>query len=248
MLTKKFIDLNYKRPIGKFTKLNWPGFSSKIVSDQNQIHKFEVTENDSDQEKPEREDTKLGKYGGITRKRINLPQAYRGFSGQQLNGMRIDNPPNTEDCNFDDFETQILRIRYVGVAQGKTSKKDRLSCIVACGNGKGVLGIGYGKSRNKMNAISSARSSAIKNLIRYNLCEDRTVYHSCLGMYHRTKMIIYRKEPRHGLRCQRVVEILCRLIGIKDLRVKIEKNSKNTDSVVHAFLDAILNMVNFQQR
>lgn len=152
-------------------------------------------------------------------------------------------PVNPLKGCFDDFETRILRIRYVGVAQGKLSREARLSCIVALGNHKGILGIGYGKARKKTSAIDSARFSAAKNLVYYTLCEDRTVYHSYMAEYHKTKMLVYRKDPNSGIRCHRVLQILCRLIGIKDLRVKIEKNSKNTDSVVHAFLNGLLNMV-----
>lgn len=98
-LTKKFINLNKNRQFGKGPSGHiWPGFTVKPIDKSKKLVNLEVNEpGDSEQLNF---DKTVGKYGGRKRVRISLPHDYRGFSGQSLNGMKIDNPKNTPDCNL----------------------------------------------------------------------------------------------------------------------------------------------------
>ncbi|MES1904972.1 MAG: 28S ribosomal protein S5, mitochondrial [Paramarteilia canceri] len=245
-LTKRLIDLNRGRPLGESQEgYKWPGFTKTLLTKDYKLAQ-PVQEEKINENVGNLLDESSGRYGGRKRVRLNLPHAYRGFSGAKYPGIRVDNPPNTLSSNFDDFETRVLKLKYVGVPHGKLKRTLRLSCIVATGNKKGLIGVGYAKGTNKNAVIGAATNNAAKNLLRYKLCENRTVFHNYRAEYHKTRMLVYRKDPNCGLRCHRVINVLCRLIGILDLRVKIERNSKNTDSVIHAFLDGLRNMKNYQ--
>ena len=134
-------------------------------------------------------------------------------------------------------------MRRVGVARSKSINNLRISCLAAMGNGNGIFGVGFGKAKDRRTAIKAAVNSASKRLIKIDLCENRTVYHNFRAESNKTRMLVFRKPENYGLTCHRVLSRVCKMIGIKDLRVKVENNAKNTHCLVLGFLDGLLKMV-----
>lgn len=119
-------------------------------------------------------------------------------------------------------------------------KKKTASCFAVTGNSDGVIGYGLGKGSTASGAIKMAKLRASQRLLYIERCEGRTLFHDFYEEYYFTKIYAERKPKGYGLRCHRIIKLLCQLIGIKDLYAKIE-GSRNPKNITKAFLSGLLN-------
>lgn len=87
-----------------------------------------------------------------------------------------------------------------------------------------------------------AKSRASQRLLYIERNEDRTLFHNFYEEYYYTKIYAEKMPKGYGLVCHRIIKMLCKMIGIKDLYAKIE-GSRNPKSITKAFLSGLLNQV-----
>lgn len=172
---------------------------------------------------------------------MRLTHMERGYSGIKLAGRSVGAP---EGENFRDFDTIVIDKRLTTIMRwrGRTGSH---STFVATGNGNGIVGIGLGKSKDPKTAIRLAKKHAGDKLMHIQF-HGRTIYHDFFTQFGKTKIYVYQMPEGYGIQSHRVIKTMCQLIGIKDVRAKIE-GAKNPNHIVKAFLIGLLQQKTFNQ-
>ncbi|EKX38452.1 hypothetical protein GUITHDRAFT_154711 [Guillardia theta CCMP2712] len=126
----------------------------------------------------------------------------------------------------------------------KGGKTIRFAALVICGNGKGVAAIGRGKDKEVAVAVEKAVWDAHKkkNIHYFETYDNRTMFHSVVTKYKKTKIIAMPARAGTGLQCSLNVARMCQAIGIKDIKVKIH-GSTNAHNVTRGFWNALLQVM-----
>lgn len=92
------------------------------------------------------------------------------------------------------FRTKIL-VQHRVINQERIGKVQREYCLCVAGNGKGLLGIGEGKSVEPQNAQKMARLAAIRNLVPIPRYESRTIFGFVKGKVCGTEVELFSRTP-----------------------------------------------------
>ena len=92
------------------------------------------------------------------------------------------------------FRTKLL-VSHRVVNQTRMGKKMRQYYLVIAGNGRGLLGIGEGKSSEPVDAMKMARWAAIRNMIPIPRYEERTIYGFVKGKVCGTEVELFSRTP-----------------------------------------------------
>ncbi|KKZ63955.1 hypothetical protein EMCG_01709 [[Emmonsia] crescens] len=123
--------------------------------------------------------------------------------------------------------------------QTRLGKIRQTSILSVAGNGKGLLGIGEGKSRDFGEALMQAHARAIRNMRPILRYEDRTIYGDVRGKVGATELQLMHRPPGFGLRCQQSIWEMCRAAGIRDLAARVTR-SRNKMNTVKATYEALM--------
>lgn len=158
----------------------------------------------------------------------------RGYSGIKLAGRSVGAP---EGPNFADFDTRVIQTKMLQIMRWRGRTRSHATFVVT-GNGKGIAGFGAGKSNDPKSAIRLAKKHASQTLMHFQL-NGRTIYHDFFTQFGPTKIYVNQMPEGYGIHAHRVIKTLCQLIGIKDLRAKVE-GSTHPAQIVKAFLIGLL--------
>lgn len=78
------------------------------------------------------------------------------------------------------------------------------------------------------------------------LCNGHTVHHDFFCQFGKTKIFVEKKPEGHGLKCHRAIRTICEVVGIKDMRAKIE-GAICIQHIVKAFFIGLLQQKTHQQ-
>ena len=224
--------------------MNWPGLNADVLERGTrtpQVKGIEVVGEYVDREKKLVElRNQMDKFKAIT-----IPPHERGFSGSSIAGKSIGVPVSYEDVDFTEFDTRIIDFKLRIQMKSILGKKKALSCFAITGNGKGVIGVGTGVAPLSSASMRIAKMKASQNLLKFDLYENRTLFHNFYEEYYHTKLYAEKMPKGHGIKAHRIIKKLCELIGIKDIYVKVE-GSSNPRNVTKAFLSGLLNQRKYE--
>lgn len=183
---------------------------------------------------------------GRKRRRMKITHMERGYSGTKLAGRSVGAPDPIGRFAFDGFDARCIEMKIVNTMKGNLGRLRRHSSFIVTGNGQGVCGFAMGKSADPKAAIRKAKNRAAQKLMSFEICDGRTVYHDFFTQFGETKIYAYKMPEGYGLKTHRVIKTLCRLVGIKDLRTKME-GATNPTSIVKAFLLGLLQQKSYNQ-
>lgn len=83
---------------------------------------------------------------------------------------------------------------------------------------------------------------ASRQLLYVPICDGHTLFHDFYEPYYFTKVRCEKRPPGYGLRCHRIIALLCKLIGIKDMYAKID-GAVNPQNITKAFIRGLLKQV-----
>ncbi len=133
----------------------------------------------------------------------------------------------------------VVRInRSAAVVKG--GRRFSFSALVVVGDGKGRLGIGYGKANGVPNAVEKGVKDAKKHMFRIPLVEG-TVPHPFKGQYRASSVIFEPASPGTGIIAGASVRAVCEAAGIKNILTKCH-GSGNPLNVVKAAEVALKSM------
>ncbi len=140
--------------------------------------------------------------------------------------------------SIEDIDRVVKISRVSKVVKG--GKNFSFSAMVVAGNGRGEVGIGFGKSNEVVGAIVKGTSEAKSNFHKINL-KGGTIPHEITGRYKSSKVLLKPAGEGTGVIAGGSVRAVCDAVGIKDILTK-SLGSRNAINVVKATLDGFLRL------
>ena len=123
-----------------------------------------------------------------------------------------------ENYNKEEFEEVIVDIsRVAKVVKG--GRRFRFTALVVIGNKKGLVGYGFGKSKEVPDAIKKAVDDAFKNIIKVKL-SGTTVPHDVEAKFNASKILLKPASEGTGVIAGGSTRPVLELAGIQDILTK----------------------------
>ena len=136
------------------------------------------------------------------------------------------------------FEKVVFINRCAKVVKG--GRRFSFSALSVVGDGKGSVGIGYGKANEVPDAIKKSTESAKKRMVSVKL-KGGTIPHEVLGEYDGGKVFLRPASNGTGLIAGGGVRAVLEAAGVHNVLTK-SMGSKNHIAVVHATLNGLLKL------
>lgn len=127
----------------------------------------------------------------------------------------------------------------------KTGRMYRYRVVAALGDGCGCVGIEQANRIAVRDALSAAFSKCAGSMITVHLEGSRTVPFGFKHKVHKSEVLVYPLPPGGGLHCPNVIAELCHVMGIKDLKVRVN-GSGNPLNVVKAFFEGLKSQLDIE--
>jgi len=236
-------DLNRGQIIGegKYNML-WPGLNAPVIKGRDLVERQKLPEN------PERMN-KLIELRELqdTKKRRKLSPLERGWTGGSPKGQHFGPPDPVGDDKFDGFDSALLDIGPVYHMEAKHGRVKSMKSIMFVGNKEGLCGFAIGRAPIGHVSINRGKNRAAKKLMYIDRCDGHTIYHDFHVQFCRTHVYAWKQPEGTGLDGHRVIKKMCELIGIQNLKFRVEGSIKTYHNTVRAFLYGLLTQKTHQQ-
>jgi small subunit ribosomal protein S5 len=159
-------------------------------------------------------------------------------------GFRRDdrNRNNRDNKDQGDGPTMIEKVVFINRCAKvvKGGRRFSFSALAVVGDGKGKVGIGYGKANEVPDAIKKGTANAHKHLVSVKLKGD-TIAHEVFGEYDGGKVLLKPATTGTGLIAGGAVRAVLEAAGVKNVLTK-SMGSSNHIAVVHATLNGLLQL------
>jgi len=146
-----------------------------------------------------------------------------------------------EESKNKDFEEKVLFInRCAKVVKG--GRRFSFSALVIVGNGKGAVGVGFGKANEVADAVAKAVEDAKKNLRTFEL-EGDTIPYDVTATADGATVIIKSAVKGTGIVAGSQIRAVLEMCGIKDVVAK-SLAGNNPGNQVRATFKALSNLEN----
>ena len=141
-----------------------------------------------------------------------------------------------EKYNREEFEEVIVNIgRVTKVVKG--GRRFRFTALIVVGNRNGLVGFGFGKSKEVPDAIKKAVDDAFKNIIEVKR-KGSTIPHDIEVKFNASKILLKPASEGTGVIAGGSTRPVIELTGIKDILTK-SLGSNNSANVVRATIKAL---------
>ena len=145
---------------------------------------------------------------------------------------------NTERQNDDLIEKLVAVNRVAKVVKG--GRQVCFAAITVVGNGKGKIGMGYGKAKEVPLAIQKAMQAARKNLHQVALNKE-TIYYEVNGRHGASKVYMQPAADGTGIIAGGAMRAVFECVGIRNILAK-SYGSRNPINLVRATINALDSM------
>ncbi len=150
---------------------------------------------------------------------------------------------NVRNAVKSEWEEKVVSLRRAAkVTTG--GKRFRFNAIVIVGNGKGMVGIGYGKANELADAIKKSKDKAIK-AAKMIYMKNTTIPHEITGKFKSGVILLRPASKGTGVIAGGAVRPVLELAGIKDVLTK-SLRSNNPVNLVKATLNALYNLMDIK--
>src|SRR6056297_3037474 len=117
-----------------------------------------------------------------------------------------------------EFTEKLIRLNRVSKAV-KGGRNMSFSALMVVGDGKGRVGVGFGKANDVSEAIRKSVEKAKKNLITVPL-KGNTLPHEILGNFKSASVLLKPAAPGTGIIAGGPVRAVMEAVGVKDILAK----------------------------
>ncbi len=143
-----------------------------------------------------------------------------------------------------EWEEKVVSLRRAAkVTRG--GKRFRFNAIVVVGNGKGKVGMGYGKANELADAIRKAKDKAIAKAGAI-IMKGSTIPHEVLGRFKGCEIVIKPASKGTGVIAGGGVRPVLELVGIQDVLTKSLRSS-NPVNLVKATLNGLNSLMDINE-
>ncbi len=157
-------------------------------------------------------------------------------------GPRRDRKPR-EEVASEYIEKTVSVNRCAKTVKG--GRRFTFAALVVAGDGKGRVGLGYGKAKEVPEAIKKATARSHRGLAVVNL-RNNTIPHEVIGECAGGRVMLRPAAPGTGLIAGGGVRAVLEAAGLKDVLTK-SLGSNNKQAVVKATLDALSKLRTLEQ-
>ncbi len=162
-------------------------------------------------------------------------QGKEGGRGRGRRGGGRDGDKQRESNRGDLIDKMIKIRRCACVVKG--GRRFSFGAYVVVGNGKGKVGLGYGKANEVPPSVEKAIKDGSRNMVEVQLA-GKTVPHICEGRCGSSKVVMIPAAPGTGVIAGASVRAVCEAVGIHDILTK-NYGSTNAANVIKAAIRAL---------
>ncbi len=147
---------------------------------------------------------------------------------------------NIQLSSAGEWQEKVVSLRRAAkVTTG--GKRFRFNAVVVVGNGKGMVGLGYGKANELADAIRKAKDRAIRAAKPIKM-KNTTIPHALTGKFKSAVIFLKPASKGTGVIAGGAVRPVLELAGIKDVLTK-SLRSNNPVNLVKATLNALFRLM-----
>jgi small subunit ribosomal protein S5 len=143
-----------------------------------------------------------------------------------------------------DLTEKIVTINRVAKVV-KGGRRFSFNALAILGDGKGHVGIGFGKANEVPDAIDKSKEDAKKNIFKVNV-HKHTIPHTVIGKFKSAKVMLKPAAPGTGIIAGASVRAVLERVGISDVLSKAQ-GSRNPVNLVKATLDGLLQLRSLEE-